>query len=590
MSKLGDAQAEITDKVLYDLVKKKQGEEAADKMFPNGPKAGSGAVTGPISGKTYNYHKGNEFGAAGGIAKEELVALLNKKLNEAGANAKAKKDAQNDNLQGKLAGSDPIKVLALKQLKQQADDREYHQQYYKKNKPDWQPGGKYYYYEPVKKSNDYIGPKQKDELQHGFIGDFFKKHKYFKREENTDGQKQKYRYFYSQDEWNAFKNKVSNTISNVANRLKSAGGATGISEMPSSISKKVSEAKDSIKEKAHKYIEKIEVKPGLFRYFYDQKALDRFKGMLHNWRTDGTFMQKIKKISFADVDGPPTSADNADEVNPGHRSEGKYRSVNCQFCTLATELRNRGYDVTASDISSGIVQKSKILSFFGYVPQYSKSYEVKLKADEETVNKYKGIGGKIRGALKGVMDAGNWYGVQRYSADSTTEVTIKITKADDDATHKSVIPAELDKNFVWNGDNTVNPDKVMNAVLDKAKSYPAGARGGFTIMWNSGGGHSMYWEKDDDGNFIIRDTQGGNSVIVDQGAGNYSDFRAMLSHANPILPIEMERYDDRPIVSQEVLNYVDTEDHKNKPNLIEGIYGVGYKTFEKLSGINSKKK
>lgn len=50
------------------------------------------------------------------------------------------------------------------------------------------------------------------ELKHGFLGEMMKGHKYVAREENDNGSKNKYRYFYTEEAWDAFKNAKSSLV------------------------------------------------------------------------------------------------------------------------------------------------------------------------------------------------------------------------------------------------------------------------------------------------------------------------------------------------------------------------------------------
>lgn len=60
---------------------------------------------------------------------------------------------------------------------------------------------KQYYYEDERLQHDFLG-----------LGEKLKNHKYFAREENKDGQANKYTYFYSKEAWDAFKNKGNQLI------------------------------------------------------------------------------------------------------------------------------------------------------------------------------------------------------------------------------------------------------------------------------------------------------------------------------------------------------------------------------------------
>lgn len=582
------------DELRHGMLSKIAGQLGADqsKMMERGlnsmglPYTAKGsAFTSPLTGQKYAFDASQLAAEAPDIAKKEAKALINNALNNAASKANAKSKAKNQNLQAKLSGSDPITALALKQIQQQQNQAEYNHQYYVDHKPDYQKGGKYYYYEPIKKSSDFVGPK--NELQHGLITDFLRKHKYVKREETNDGQKNKYRYFYSLDEWNKWKSNAANKVGSFFSRLGNA--AKGVSNVAADIassvepiSKKIAEAKAEVVEKTHKYIDKLMSPNGKWRYFYDEKALARAKKVWAGWKSDGSFMNKVRRIQSA-IDGEiPTEAQNADAVNPGHRNEGKYRGINCQFCSLAQELRNRGYDVTAPDVPSGITNRTKLLSFFGYKAQPEK-ITIKCRTTQDVANEYSGLGGAIKGLIRGVESSGNWHGLQRYSSDGAKEVDVKITKLKDDDTVKSFIPCQEDPDFVWDGNNVPNVNKSVSALLNKMKEYPNGSRGNMIVYWNTGGGHSIVWEKDEEGRMTIRDTQSGNTILADGASGNFEGIRQYFQNVNPVLPVEMARLDDKSIVDDDILNYVDSNLGKGSAGALDTIYGAGVRSIDKLA-------
>lgn len=547
-------------------------------------------ATSPITGNTYSADTPYSLGT--GMIKGDAQAIVNNALNASAEAARKKQLAKNQNLRAQLAGGSPMSRAKVELSDDDMRRRQYMHEYYKKHAAKWKPGGPYYYYQKAQedaknyKPVDAIG----DHLEHGFLGDFFKKHKYFRREETTDGQKNKYRYFYSADEWNAWKRNAGNAIGNFVNKIGNA--VRGVSSAPSSTDPSgfsdLSGTKHiggSVK-KAFKYIAKLTAPNGKIRYFYDEKVLARAKKLWNYWQTDGSFMQNVSKIQWPDEGDDErfiTSDDNANAVNPGHRSQGRYRSVNCQFCSLAQELRSRGYNVRASDVPSGITNRTKILGFFGYKPVEEK-VTIKCKATAETAKEYKGLKGKVNGLIKGITSSGNWHGLSNYSGSDDGEVTISYTAMKNDSTIKSFIPCQEDPNFVWNGKNVPDENKTTAALLNKMKEYPNGSRGSMNVFWNTGGGHSVSWEKDEEGHLTIRDTQGGNTIIVDGASGNFEGIRRYFMNVNPVMPVEIARLDDKSIVDPKILDYVDSNVKTNSPGLIDKAYGVGFESLDKLAG------
>jgi ABC-type transporter lipoprotein component MlaA len=75
--------------------------------------------------------------------------------------------------------------------------------------------------------------KHSKELMHFSLGEIFSNHKYIRREENTDGQKSKFRYFYDN-----IKSSVTNAISSFADNWK-AGIPKSVKESVSSFTSNV---------------------------------------------------------------------------------------------------------------------------------------------------------------------------------------------------------------------------------------------------------------------------------------------------------------------------------------------------------------
>ena len=102
--------------------------------------------------------------------------------------------------------------------------------------------------------------------------------------------------------------------------------------------------------KGHKYIAKIMLRNGKYRYFYDQSEYDAYKSKYKYQKDEPEFMHKFKKL-----DHPETFEDAILSINRDYKKGGLY-TVNCVLCTTTYEMRRRGYDVKAKPYSNEINQ------------------------------------------------------------------------------------------------------------------------------------------------------------------------------------------------------------------------------------------
>ena len=221
-----------------------------------------------------------------------------------------------------------------------------------------------------------------DELQHGLLGSFFKKHKYIKREEMPPGSKTRYRYIYDEADQSSAalpKKTIADAIKGVFRSLSKVG------EKVYDTTHKTKLAALQTTEKVHKYIAKLTSPTGKIRYFYDEKVMNRVKKMWEHWKNEASIMSSVPKIAGTQDGDPPNLEQNIDAVNVGGRNSEKYRSVNCAQCTIALELRNRGYDVTAPNKENDI-PTNKICAMFGYNMEWKPEKTV-IRADKNGYRK-----------------------------------------------------------------------------------------------------------------------------------------------------------------------------------------------------------
>lgn len=213
-----------------------------------------------------------------------------------------------------------------------------------------------------------------------------------------------------------------------------------------------------------KYIAKVKLKDGKYRYFYDEetykKFLEKGKELIDGIKGLGTLLQelpgKVTKAAEKAVTEflPPKSIAALPVIKGKHSEEqdmaavnekynkGSYHyMLNCMFCTTAYELRRRGYDVEADAI--------------------------RIKE----VNTYS------------IEDLSSWF--------ENPKPTIIHTSAIND--EKKKLPN----------------DAIVKQIL---KTSPPGSRGNLCVFWKAGGGHSMVYEVSSSGNLVIRDTQANKTV------------------------------------------------------------------------------
>lgn len=280
----------------------------------------------------------------------------------------------------------------------------------------------------------------------------------------------KYRYFYTQEEYDAYKNgkkpkesklkKISKSVSkffkNIVTKTKKLFKKSK-KEIGNTIEKgrkfidevifgKKKGGLSSIKERATKYIARVKMSNGKYKYFYDTGAYERYLKRMEYQKNEPDFMKKVPKIS---EDTALTADEEMAEINEEYSPYDKSTSQNCTNCTAAYELRCRGYDVSAADYKNYVMNYDNA-SFLRF-PLYYKDADT-IRLDDE--------GKEHKSPLN------NTVAYKRYEYDSRT-VTEAILK--------------------HSGKNT---------------------RGDISVMWKEAlAGHSMVYEVDSKGKVTIRDCQ-----------------------------------------------------------------------------------
>ena len=265
--------------------------------------------------------------------------------------------------------------------------------------------------------------------------------------------------FYTKDQIKAIKEKVASTIQKIANKI-----------LPGKIKfegkNEVEEIANESNKTNHKYIAKVKLPNGKYRYFYDQKSYDAYLKRQEYQKNEPSFMKDIPEI---DESLELTDDQQMAEINEGYDPYDDARSMNCAYCTTAYEMLQRGYDVQASEF------------------------------DENTYDAYPW----------GIYD---WYegGNMEYIS-STDGRAVDIS---------SIIDNSSSTNYDQYYDAISNDDATPYTadVIEKAieKNNPPNSRGNLMVYWENGGGHSMAYEVNDSGKAIIRDCQTNEIRTFDQ--------------------------------------------------------------------------
>ena len=303
-----------------------------------------------------------------------------------------------------------------------------------------------------------------------------KQHKYITKVPIGNG---KYRYFYTREEYNSYKNDKENKETDKKSKTKSVSNFfADIFKRVKKLFKKSKKQVSKTLEKGKKfvdevifgknggknklkrnflYIARVKLANGKYRYFYDQDEYNRYLKRQEYQKNEPDFMKKVSKISDEDIFA---ASDIMKKVNPDYSPYDDATGRNCANCTAAYELRCRGYDVKA--------------------------------AEYENVGEY--------------FINGTTFRHDYYYKDAK-----KITLDSDGNEYKSALNGtKLQKDFDYSA------SKVESSIV---KLSGKSTRGDISVEWKSGGGHSMVYEVNDNGAVVIRDCQTNNVYDVGDIAG-----------------------------------------------------------------------
>ena len=271
------------------------------------------------------------------------------------------------------------------------------------------------------------------------------------------------------------------------------------------------------------YMAKVDYPNGKTAYIKDKDDWKRFAEVTKYQNNEPDFMHSLPEIELSEDGKLPTRDEDMGEVNEklwedarSGKSTG-YRTVNCTYCSTAYELRRRGYNVEAANLPSNITAMN-----------VSKLYDVKDSSLKVTSKKVHSDTPFAEGLVDRTTNYGKVTSRSKNPDGSWTYDVQGYTLENHDKNIKSVTP-------MFDVDNGHSDLAAVEKAIEKQMSdFPDGSRGMFNVYWREGGGHSMVWEKGEDGKIEIIDNQLGTKIPMDD----------ILSGVDPAAPIQMIRTDE----------------------------------------------
>lgn len=309
----------------------------------------------------------------------------------------------------------------------------------------------------------------------------WKEHKYIAKVKRPNGS---YRYFYSEESYRQylanqkgegnfvldFIGSLSNAlVSSISLAVKKTVVKATVDNVVSSLRKNLlSDLEYDSSGKLHKYVKRVTLPNGKYRYFYSMEEYEDWVERQKYQENEPDFMKNIDEIDDAE-----SIWGSLFNVNPNYYDtfynyyadgntsmfeEFNKWSLNCANCSVAYELRRRGYDVEAAA--------------------------------------YKEENSHLSNTLKNVYKDPKVYKIK-------------------------------------SSDNTFKVEKAL-------KTQTPGSRGELDVEWKGGGGHSLAYEVQKNGNVVILDTQTktyysdsplSNSTVGDSNYKSISDLESSIQKA-----------------------------------------------------------
>lgn len=308
----------------------------------------------------------------------------------------------------------------------------------------------------------------------------------------------KFRYFYDLSKYKSFlhksksktdvksnkkKSKIEKVLNKVISKMSTISKTTknNVEKLfDKNGNKTLSEVKEKV-DKGHKYIAKVKLSNNKYRYFYNKEEYESYlKGDL---QAPSKFIQnenislaleRIRRLSV--IEGKHSIDEDMSLINQKYdKTPYDYAyNTNCAYCTVAYDLRRRGFDVEAGPMqvsSNNLTKNDKGIEDTTIIPTTDNIR--KWYPNAETIN------GKD--LIKNVHEM--------------MEITTPFPQA-------SMITDKLPKEKKL--PHPIRQSRALKEAEKKLISYGDGARGMFNVYWSAGGsGHSMAWEVQNGKVFVI---------------------------------------------------------------------------------------
>ncbi len=208
-----------------------------------------------------------------------------------------------------------------------------------------------------------------------------------------------------------------------------------------------------------------------------------------------------------------TPAEECARVNPLYYANGSDEFThNCPQCSLAFEMRRRGYEVQAAPNFVGESGDSFFNKVFETKPQRSVIVESPLRT-----------------AFSKVFPENEGF--------TSDEINSFIDKLDRDSEDYRKLSTKVTKEYAnVKESNGLANKKVVEGFFSAMSKEPKDSRGSLCCLWGRWtGGHAMSYEVDSKGNPIVYDPQSGRTFST------FEEIKELLSHA---ISLEYYRLDD----------------------------------------------
>jgi len=220
-------------------------------------------------------------------------------------------------------------------------------------------------------------------------------------------------------------------------------------------------ARKAASEKAHEYSEKqkaIAERRTSSDKTYDAQMIQREESLKRQ--------NKLSEALFKKQEPRTTKDESTVLINSERYNDGEEYQNNCAYCSIAYDLRERGYDVEAKA---------------GFLHYNEADYPVGTEEKKQ---------GKTE-----ILD------YQEYALTS-----YEIEKCYDGAEFKDT--TDVMKEVCPDGNYDVTNYEVLSRLENKLKENGNGSRGFINLYWSAGGGHSVVWSVENN-QVVIRDCQTG---------------------------------------------------------------------------------